>query len=110
MANNLIPTRAFLGKNPNDPIYVKDLIAVVNYLLDIATVAGSSSLTVFTGASFVGANYTNAALNGLTPDVDFSLLSGAVLINVTDYTFAGTTITLVSGAPAADESFLLIIK
>lgn len=55
---------------------------------------------IVTAGSFTGNNAPPiAALSGLTPDTQFMVYGGGVLLEVnTDYTFAGTTITVPTGA------------
>ena len=54
---------------------------------------------IVSSGDFTGNDYTNALLGGKTPDTDFLIYSGGLLLDVTkDYTFAGTTITIASGA------------
>ncbi len=79
---------------------IDDVDTFLTGLAETGGPSGSSSTTAVSKSTgdFSGNNVTVAQVSGKTPDVNFWVFSGGLLLkNVTDYSLSGTTITVATG-------------
>lgn len=90
-----------LKRNPREGLEVIDGIAIIRDIQAISSSSLGGQAIVVPVGSFTGNNAPPiAALSGLMPDTQFMVYGGGILLDhsLGDYTFAGITITVPTGA------------